>query len=392
MLDCLHRLGYDVDVILITRQPAVESRWTRRHRFHHVPVPGMPRVALNAARAVLTRRRSLNECLYQSPRVRRKVLSLVSRMGADVAVADSLRLADYAEATGLPYLVDLDDLLSERYAGLARSGGDNSELLGFFGQAMPRWALRPAGAAARASLGWEAGACRRRELDIARSAPAVSLVSEIEARRLSALSGSTVLTLPPGVAVTPAARRAAVRRDLVFLGGLDYQANVDALRWYLDHVVPYFGSDVLTVRVIGHCPPAVMEQLRSPHLVFEGYVDDLQQALDGGAALIAPIVSGSGVKTKVLDAMACALPVVGTELAFSGLDVTDGVEVYVGRDAAHLADHVRTVLGSPAHAVEVGLRGQRYVAANFSLDVVRARWQQALSTLIEGDRAGTPRA
>lgn len=384
MLDCLDALGYDVVVVLFARAPAVDSRWSRRHTFRHIPLPGLPRVAINAAGALIAGGRSLNESLYRSPGIRRRVMSLVAQVEADAVIADSLRLAEYAEATGLPYLVDLDDLLSERYAELAQSGRDTSELLGFFGQALPGWTQRPAGMLARRSLRWEAKACRRRELAVARRATAVSLVSGFEAERLAVLSGRSILTLPVGVAIAPVVDSGVKnRQDLLFLGGLDYQANVDALRWYLAQVLPLLGDKVPTLRVIGHCPPGIVAEMRSPHIVFEGYVEDLQKALSSGSALIAPIVSGTGVKTKVLDAMACGLPVIGTPLAFTGLAVSDGVEGYIGQDAAQLADRVAQVLRSPEDAVAVGLRGREYVAANFAFEIVCERWAQALTALID---------
>ena len=86
--------------------------------------------------------------------------------------------------------------------------------------------------------------------------------------------------------------------------------------------------------MIGHAPAHTRTEFASAKVVFEGYINNLADALTQSVAMVAPIVSGTGVKTKVLDGMACGLPVIGTPLAFAGLEVRDGAEAYVAENAA----------------------------------------------------------
>ena len=69
------------------------------------------------------------------------------------------------------------------------------------------------------------------------------------------------------------------------------------------------------LQMIGYCPDPVRDELTRPGLSFAGYVDDLEGELRQYRGFVAPITTGTGVKTKVLDAMAVGLPVVATPSA-----------------------------------------------------------------------------
>jgi glycosyltransferase involved in cell wall biosynthesis len=113
----------------------------------------------------------------------------------------------------------------------------------------------------------------------------------------------------------------------------------------------------------------------------EGFVDDLHLHLSQYTALVAPIVSGTGVKTKVLDAMASAVPVIGTPAAFAGLSVQHGRDAFVGRNPKELADQISRVLASPSEAIRVGRAGRDYVEQNFSPAIVVQRWRAVMDRL-----------
>jgi len=108
-----------------------------------------------------------------------------------------------------------------------------------------------------------------------------------------------------------------------------------------------------------------------------GYVDDLLGELASGAVYTAPIAAGSGVKNKVLDAMNCGLPVVGTFEAFSGLKVTPGVHcVICPRD--QMSDRVIELLRDPSLRKEMGEAAKDWVVRNLDWDIQAARLEAVL--------------
>jgi glycosyltransferase involved in cell wall biosynthesis len=223
-----------------------------------------------------------------------------------------------------------------------------------------------------------------------RRAAAVSLVSSVEADRFERVVGRAVACLP--MAVDGPAAAASVAENpptMLFTGGLDYEPNLQALRWYRDEVAPHLEATGVRLDVIGHCPERARAEVESDAIRCVGYVEDLWGSLAAGRAFLAPIVSGTGVKTKVLEAMAAGLPVVATPAAVEGIAVEHGRSCFVARTGREFADLVRLVAAEPEAAARVGRAGRDVVRATYTSAVLRRRWEAVLSGVAIEER---PRA
>ncbi|MGY1846848.1 MULTISPECIES: glycosyltransferase [unclassified Blastococcus] len=385
--EALTALGHEVTVAVVAPRPAEPGPWTTRFRTEHIRSPRLPVVAASAAHALTLGRRSLNECLFTDRSVRRAVTRLAGELGADLLLTDSLRLFGAVAGVRAPVVVDLDDLLSTRYDRLRTTArSDPAAVLGFAAARVPG-PLRPVAArSAVALLGWESRRVAQRERTVAASVAAVSLVSRSEAELLAERTRREVAWLPPAVPVPD--QPVEPGDGLVFLGGLDYLPNVQALRFYRDEVLPHLdpGDPQQVLHVVGHCPDAVRAQLDVPGIVLHGYVDDLHAAL-GRRALVAPLVAGGGVKLKVLDGMAHGLPVVGTAGAFEGLGLPADVRLQAD-DPAELAALVRELVKDPEQCRQRGARSRAVVEESFSGRAAARRWSELLDRLPLGPVGG----
>jgi hypothetical protein len=377
----LERAGLSLVVVVLSRHP-VSDDWDGRP-VHRVPLPPLPRVAASAALAVLGGRRTLNEALFDSPRVRRRTARLASRVGARVVVADGLRTSGPALACGLPVLVHLDDLLSDRYAAIGtRSDGSSEDVLGFFSSQLPA-RLRPAaGAVARRLIGVEARRADRRERQLAATASRVAMTSEAEAAELSRRTGRAVEALPMAVAVrAPGDPAAADPCSFVFLGLLDYAPNRAAVRWWIMDVAPALralGGEDVRLTVVGQRDAG--DDLDFPDLRYTGYVDDLGDELRRHRAMVVPTLSGAGVKTKVLDAWSVGLPVIATPSGAAGL--TTGEGLVVAEDAVSFAAAVIRLRDDGPLASRTGRAGRAVLQERWSPEAVGNRWAAAVLPLL----------
>lgn len=297
-----------------------------------------------------------------------------------------IRTAPLALSVGLPFLLDLDDLLSDRYAALATSDGTGPELLGYYRENLPVALGRPAAWLAKRVLRFEAQTLVERELDLARRANVVALVSSVEAERFASVLGRPVVSLPMATAIPPEPVPLVDGPPAgLFVGGLDYYPNLEAVRWLATHVIPALrrlGRTDIRIDVAGYCPDRARRELERDGLRCLGYVNDLGVLLREYRFFVSPLLSGAGIKTKVLEAMAAGLPVVGTTRSFEGTGAVDGQHCLVADDPASFAAALRELVDDPALARSLGLAGRALVSRSFSADAVRERWRAALAALV----------
>ena len=383
IISSLQALGYPVEVAVVARHEPEGLPPDRGVTVHRIPLAGPLQILRNLV-GFARGTSSLNECLFYSSRGAEQVRSIARATGCELVVADMIRTVPLARATGLPMIVDLDDLLSERYRWLSMQSGDNTTILGYYAQQLPAFVARPAGWVATRLLRREARTLERRELEVAREARAVSLVAAEEAARLEDRAGVPVACLPMamGVPETSAAVDTADPASIVFVGGLDYFPNEIAVRWFADEVASRMDDPPqLRLSVAGNCPEAVCAKLSSPAITFLGYVDDVGRELRGHRAFAAPMVEGTGVKTKVLEAMAAGLPVVTTSAGVRGLGVEHGVHCLIADTGEEFLSRLEQLSRDPELARQIGSAGREFVRAEFALDAIVRRWAHLMAAV-----------
>jgi len=112
-------------------------------------------------------------------------------------------------------------------------------------------------------------------------------------------------------------------RPLVFTGAMDYWANIDAVQWFADEVMPQLIAREPAIKfyIVGSRPADAVRQLsQRPNIVVTGTVADVRPYLARACAVVAPLRIARGIQNKVLEALAMARPLVATTAALDGLD------------------------------------------------------------------------
>lgn len=303
---------------------------------HHLDRPTVrEQVASLAWRTVATRRHTIQESMLHAPRVRAELRATLEDIGADVEIFDTVRMAQYAAEIeprpGSTRIVYLDDLFSVRYARMLELLRTQPHLaidpLGEFRSVVPGALAKlvDSRTVQRLLLDYERRRMVRRETQAAREFATSLLVSPAEVPVLAERAGvTTVDTMPPLVDVAPIRRGYQGRPVFVLLGLLSLPHNHDAAMSFLTTCMPDLVRTLpdAQVQIVGRGarPELVEAAARFPHHVsLEGFVPDLDALLSQAAALLAPLRFGSGIKIKVLEALARGLPVLSTPVGAEGI-------------------------------------------------------------------------
>lgn len=238
---------------------------------------------------------------------------------------------------------------------------------------------------------------RRFEGNAARMADLVLTVSreDLELLEDAAASEIRAWVVPIGVEGhgVRVAERHPEQKRLLNVSTLLYPPNADGMRWFRDSVWPLIirdSSDAVLDIVGKRAPRDIVDWgTWDPDVVVHGYVADLDPLYDACAVYIVPLLSGSGMRVKILESMARGLPVVTTSIGAEGLDVQSGRHLVVADSPEDFANAIRELLHAPERRWKVGDAGRQLVLDRYDwrvcgegvLDAYRAMAERRIPVL-----------
>jgi polysaccharide biosynthesis protein PslH len=239
----------------------------------------------------------------------------------------------------------------------------------------------------RSVVRWEARGVRKYEARIMPAMDAVIAISQVDADAFRTLAGVDAVVIPPFIAPRPPRTEHVATPSLVYIGVLGWQPNVQGLDWFCRDVWPLVLAAIpnATLDIVGgglprdaDGAPVMPAHWRLPGIRALGFVEDLETVYRTAIGLVAPVIGGSGVRMKLLEAFSAGMPTVTTTDGAAGLAVTDGHELLVADTPAAFAERVVRMLGDRALRDRLRANGSAYLEGNHSAIVGRARLAEAL--------------
>lgn len=231
----------------------------------------------------------------------------------------------------------------------------------------------------RAIIGREAIRTRRAEHEVARRAAHILAVSEEDAELLRVPGGASVTVCPvPMPEARPVRRRPDGPFTALVLGPLHAGGRLEGLRWFLSEVWPSFRAERPQARllVVGAGAPADIEaRAGRDGIEVRGFVADLDGVLAETDVCAMPLLSGGGIRIKVLELLPRGVPCVGTRIAVRGFAGVEGVlEANAPREWLQALDGLAA---SPARSREAALAGAGELRVRFSPEATARTIRQA---------------
>lgn len=124
---------------------------------------------------------------------------------------------------------------------------------------------------------------------------------------------------------------------IVFSGSLSFYPNYHGIKWFLENVwVKFSVNSSLTLKITGGVNPGIRKELSGyKNVEFTGFLndDDFSKVINGARFIVVPIIKGSGVKMKLLEAMTMGIPAIGTKHCFAGIPFAEDEPYCLAADA-----------------------------------------------------------
>jgi polysaccharide biosynthesis protein PslH len=151
---------------------------------------------------------------------------------------------------------------------------------------------------------------------------------------------------------------------LVFVGAMDYYANIEGVTWFVEKVFPLIRRIEPRAEffIVGSNPTSEVERLgRRAGVSVTGLVYDVRPFMRSATAYVVPLRIARGVQNKVLEAMAAGKAIVATPEAIAGLQVSDGKELLVARTPEEFADATLSLIRQESLRRELSRKSLRFV-------------------------------
>jgi sugar transferase (PEP-CTERM/EpsH1 system associated) len=151
---------------------------------------------------------------------------------------------------------------------------------------------------------------------------------------------------------------------LVFVGAMDYYANIDGVRWFVKEILPLIREREPRAEffIVGSNPTREVKRLVESHgVTVTGFVDDIRPYLQSATVCVVPLRVARGVQNKVLEAMGSGKAVVATPVSVAGLQVEDGDQLLLAQAPEDFAEATIKVIREASLREYLAGRSRRYV-------------------------------
>jgi glycosyltransferase involved in cell wall biosynthesis len=274
----------------------------------------------------------------------------------DAVYCDHLSMIEYGRRLGLPMIHDAHNVEYE----IVRRHAATGRLSIWRGFAELEWRM-----------------LRRYERKHYPRCELIYSVSDIDAQaiRECCAGQNAVAVVPISVDVDGIAQVSPTRAgpELLFVGGLHWPPNADAVRYFIEEILPTVRTHIPAVHltivgrtdVPGRRPPQPVDGV-----TFAGHVPDIEPYFHRSRAMVVPLRSGSGMRVKILDSLARGMPTVTTSIGCEGIEATAGQHLLVADTAEAFAASVIRLLTDDTLATRLSRCGRDLVHCHYSEAVV----------------------
>jgi glycosyltransferase involved in cell wall biosynthesis len=160
----------------------------------------------------------------------------------------------------------------------------------------------------------------------------------------------------------------SVRHSLVFVGNYEHYPNVDALTYFFSDIWPAIQKEVpdVCIYVVGARPPReILALADGERIIVTGSVPDVRPYIQKASVCIAPLLTGAGLRGKVIEYAALRRPFVATSIATTDLVFKDGIDYFCADTASDFSQKVIALLKDEKLAMQMGVTAFETAQRNY---------------------------
>ena len=147
------------------------------------------------------------------------------------------------------------------------------------------------------------------------------------------------------------------------IGSMNWRPNEEGIQWFIDNCLDAVVDKVpdFVFHLAGRNMPEWLKELKNPHIDVIGEVSDAKEFVANHDVAIVPLLSGSGIRIKIIESMALGKTVITTQVGAEGILYNEDVNIIIAENKAKMAEAIRRINENPALAEEIGKAARKLV-------------------------------
>ena len=159
------------------------------------------------------------------------------------------------------------------------------------------------------------------------------------------------------------------------IGSMNWMPNEEGIRWFIEEVLPKTVEKVpdFVYHLAGRNMPEWLKSLKNKHVNVVGEVPDAKAFVTNNDVAIVPLLSGSGIRIKIIESMALGKTVITTRVGAEGILYDEEVNVIIAENIAKMVEAIRAINENPQIAVRIGQAARKLVEEQYDNRKIIAR-------------------
>jgi glycosyltransferase involved in cell wall biosynthesis len=154
------------------------------------------------------------------------------------------------------------------------------------------------------------------------------------------------------------------------LGSMDWLPNVEAVRWFLNQVLPILNQTIVSfkITIAGSNMPKWVYRYQSKEIEISGNIGNPLEFQEDKAIMIIPLWSGSGIRAKIIEGLALGKTIISTTIGAQGIEYENGKDILIADTPEEFAEQIIRCIKSPELCRKVGQNARSLSVRRYQSD------------------------
>ncbi len=174
--------------------------------------------------------------------------------------------------------------------------------------------------------------------------------------------------------------------ELIFASNFHWVHNVDAIDWFIENVMTELHNQFpeISLILLGKHLPERYSDFKNLGVNAVGFVPEIQSYMNKANIYIAPLFVGSGVRIKILEAMAMKLPVVASPVSAEGIEASTEDGLFIAKNKTEFIEMITMLLNNDDLRLNSGIKAREFILKNHSwkenISIIKEQYQKIIGS------------